>query len=53
MDPIKILTDAIGEDYETLLTSLHAIVKASSVTDERVVFLNDFLLNEFILIQKK
>ncbi len=52
MDPIKILTDSIGDDYETLLTSLHAIVKASSVTDERVIYLNEFLLNEFIFTQQ-
>lgn len=52
MDPIKFLTDSIGTDYNKLLTVIAILIQESNVDDERVIFLNNFITNEYTINSK-
>lgn len=53
MDPFKLITDIIWEDYMKLLAMIDAIITDSNVTDERVIFLKQFIEDEAILFDVK
>lgn len=49
MDPFKLITDIIWDDYMKLLAMIDTIITDSNVTDERVIFLKQFIENEAVL----
>lgn len=53
MDPFKLITDIIWDDYMKLLAMIDAIITDSNVTDERVIFLKQFIEDEAILFDVK